>query len=216
MPIWIKICGVTQAGDAKIIAAAGADAIGLNFVPSSKRFVSRKQGLALVSALNDRRPSVIGVFANQNPAEVLSIARELNLDGVQLHGDEPPDELTWFLDQGAAAFKAVRIADHADVARARTYSGHVLLVDAKVGQELGGTGHTFDWSLIRQLNQERKLILAGGLTPRNVESAMVQVAPYGVDTASGVESAPGIKDEHLVREFIRRCRSVESHPLNQS
>ena len=106
------------------------------------------------------------------------------------------------------AFKAIRVSDSSDVTHAAQFGGDVLLVDSKVGGALGGTGHTFDWSLISELSRARRLILAGGLTPKNVAVAVRTLAPYGVDTASGVESAPGVKDEGLVRAFIQACRAV--------
>ena len=209
MSIWVKICGVTSIADAMMVAAAGAQAIGLNFVPSSKRRVEVEQARIIVSALRERYGTavdIIGVFADQVKERVLEVVQGCGLDGFQLHGGESPAELTWFIKQDVFADKALGIADPGDVARLLAYPGTVKLVDAKVDGELGGTGRTFDWSLVRELNQSTKLILAGGLTPENVSHAISALGPYGVDTASGVESSPGVKDERLVTEFIQRCR----------
>lgn len=207
--MWVKICGVTTTQDAELSALAGANAVGLNFVPTSKRRVTVERAVSIVSSVRDRGADVsfIGVFANQPQPEVLDVARRVGLDGIQLHGDETPADLDSYLAAGAAAFKAVRIGGPGDVDLARSFAGQLLLVDAKVGAELGGTGHVFDWSLVTQLARERKVLLAGGLGPANVHAAVAQVMPYGVDTASGVETAPGLKDEDLVRQFITRART---------
>lgn len=209
MSIWVKICGVTSTADAMMVAAAGAQAIGLNFVPSSKRRVEVEQAKKIVSRAREqygKAVEFIGVFADQAQAHVLEIAQGCGLDGIQLHGGESPTELTWFIEQNVFAYKALGIATAGDVASLSVYPGAVKLVDAKVDGELGGTGRTFDWSLARELNQSTKLILAGGLTPDNVGHAISALGPYGVDTASGVEVSPGVKDEQLVRTFIQRCR----------
>lgn len=209
MDTWVKICGVTTGADAELVALAGASAIGLNFVPSSKRKVTVERAASIVSRVRALGADVsfIGVFANQPQAEVLDVVRRAGIDGIQLHGDETPADLERYLAVGAAAFKAVRIGGPADVELARAFAGQFLLVDAKVGDELGGTGHVFDWTLIRELVAARPVLLAGGLRPENVRAAIAQVRPYGVDTASGVETAPGVKDENLVRQFIEQARA---------
>lgn len=209
MDTWVKICGITTERDAELAVLAGAVALGLNFVPSSKRKVTVEQAGSIVRHVRDRGLAVsfIGVFANQAQAEVLKIARGVPLDGMQLHGDESAADLDSYLSAGHAAFKAVRIGSPRDVDLARSYGGDLLLVDAKVGDELGGTGHVFDWNLITDLVGERKVILAGGLRPDNVQAAVARVRPYGVDTASGVEISPGIKDEVLLRTFIAQARA---------
>ena len=208
MDIWVKICGVTTEHDAESAARAGASAIGLNFVPSSKRRVTVERALSIASHVRDQGLTVsfIGVFANQAPAEVLEVAGRLALEGIQLHGDESPTDLESYLAAGEAAFKAVRIGGPRDVDLARAYAGELLLVDAKVGSALGGTGHVFDWNLVLDLVCERKVVLAGGLVPDNVQAAVARVKPYGVDTASGVEVSAGIKDEELLRRFIAQAR----------
>lgn len=218
MDTWVKICGLTTAQDAELVVRAGASALGLNFVPSSKRKVTVERALSIVNHVRGQGLAVsfIGVFANQAQAEVLDTARRLSLDGIQLHGDESPEELDSYLAAGSAAFKAVRIGARSDVDLARTYGGHLLLVDAKVGGELGGTGHVFDWSLITDLVRERRVVLAGGLRPDNVHAAVAQVNPYGVDTASGVEVAPGIKDEALLRQFIAQATTAGVAPQLRS
>jgi phosphoribosylanthranilate isomerase len=132
---------------------------------------------------------------------------ELGVQRLQLHGDETEADL---LALGACAFKALRVGDAADVARARSFPGQPLLVDAKVGGQLGGTGHTLDWALVEPLARARPLLLAGGLRPDNVAQAVQIVRPWGVDVASGVEIAgePRRKDPEKMRRFVSAARAA--------
>lgn len=201
---WVKVCGVVSVEDALMAIDAGADAIGLNFVSSSKRHIDVPAARAIRSAVGDRA-EVVAVVADRSRDELLDLRRETGIGWLQLHGAERPHELSALLPQ---AYKASLIAGTADVEQARSYGGERLLVDAKVDGELGGTGRTFDWSLIETLARSRRLILAGGLTPDNVAGAVARVAPWGVDVASGVESAPRKKDEARVRAFVAAVRSA--------
>lgn len=200
--LWIKICGVTSPEDAVAVADAGADAIGLNFVQGSPRALSVERARAIVQAVGPR-VEWVGVFADADHEVLWETKEHVGLDTLQLHGSETADAVARW---GTAAFKAVRIGGPEDVQQAATYGGERLLVDAKVVGTLGGTGARFDWSLLEPLQGVRKIILAGGLRPENVEQAVLEVAPYGIDTASGVESAPGRKDPNLVKAFIARAR----------
>jgi phosphoribosylanthranilate isomerase len=203
--VHVKICGVTRVEDALACAGAGASAIGLNFVPSSPRRVTIERARAIADAL--RRESegtlVVGVVADLSVDEMRALARDAGLGCLQLHGDEPPEALAAVLPH---AYKALRVATADDAARAAAYAGEHLLADAKVEGALGGTGATFDWSLVAGLATARKLTLAGGLTPGNVAAAVRAVGPYCVDVASGVESSPGVKDLALVRAFVDAAR----------
>jgi phosphoribosylanthranilate isomerase len=134
-----------------------------------------------------------------------ALVKDAELDCLQLHGDEPPDALSPFLPH---AYKAVRVASAEDVEHARTYPGEYLHVDAKVPGTLGGTGHVFDWSLVKSLATERMLTLAGGLRPDNVADAIFVARPFCVDVASGVEQAPGHLDLERVRAFIAAVRAA--------
>ena len=203
MSLWIKICGVTSVDDARRAVDAGADAVGVNLVPSSKRYVDEPTARAIVNAL-EGAAEVVAVVADR-PAEELSVlAARLGLGSLQLHGNEPPAVV---LALAPLAYQAVRIATREDVSRARDFSGARLLADAKVSGELGGTGHAFDWSLVTELARERALVLAGGLTAANVATAIARVHPYGVDTASGVEgTSPRAKDPEKMRAFVREAR----------
>lgn len=206
--MWVKICGVTNAADAAAVVSCGADALGINLVPSSRRFVRDEDAVALMTAIRALPDAceLVAVVADPTPERVAQLLA-LGFDRVQLHGAEP-DELV--RAAGPRAFKAVGIRCVDDVERARRTPGSPLLVDAKVAGELGGTGQRFDWSLVRELARERELVLAGGLTPDNVAEAVERVAPFGVDVASGVEvpDQPRRKDLERVRRFVSRARAT--------
>lgn len=194
----VKVCGVTRVEDAVFAVESGVQLIGLNFVPSSVRYVSAATARELVAAIAGRA-EVVGVVANLSAPQMAELRRDAWLDTLQLHGDEPPEV---FRHLAAADYKAVRVGEAADVELARSYPGARILVDAKVAGTLGGSGHTFDWNLVAGLVQERQLLLAGGLTPSNVGAAVAAVRPWAVDVASGVETAPGVKSPEKVREFV--------------
>ncbi|HWA76166.1 MAG TPA: phosphoribosylanthranilate isomerase [Polyangiaceae bacterium] len=199
---WLKICGVTNEEDARLAADAGADAIGLNFVATSKRRVDDASARRIADAVRGR-VELVGVVANETAERLRTLLATLELDFLQLHGDEAPS----LLAEVPRTFKAVGIASAADVEQAARYAGERLLVDAKHGGASGGTGRRFDWSFVRELAQSRRLILAGGLTPENVAEAVTQVQPWGLDVASGVESGdPRRKDPDLVFRFIDNAR----------
>jgi phosphoribosylanthranilate isomerase len=202
--IWVKICGVTSPGDAEMVALAGASAIGLNFVRTSPRLVSLAQAQAIARVVAGQ-VELVGVFANEPVADMVQMQHELGLDWIQLHGEESPGILH---QCGPRAFKALRVGDAADVEQAALYAGDRVLVDAKVLGALGGTGQAFDWSLVERLSRQRELVLAGGLSPDNVAVAIRQVRPFGVDTASGVEDAPGQKSPDKTHAFVRAARAA--------
>lgn len=201
----VKICGVTSKVDALTAIDLGASAIGLNFVASSPRCIDVAQARAIADAIHatNAKVQVVGVVADRSLDELRALVRDAGLDCLQLHGDESPETLSPLLPH---AYKAVRIANAADAARAATFPGDHILVDAKVEGALGGTGATFDWSLVTDLAKTKKLTLAGGLTPANVEVAVRAVRPYCVDVASGVESSPGVKDHEKLRAFIEAAQ----------
>ncbi|MCA9586504.1 MAG: phosphoribosylanthranilate isomerase [Myxococcales bacterium] len=200
----VKICGVTTVDDALMCVELGASAIGLNFVRESPRRITAERARQISRAVGDRA-LVVGVIAGLDVDDARTLVSDAGLGCLQLHGDETPETLAGLLPH---AYKALRVASIADVARAADYAGEYLLVDAKVDGALGGTGHTFDWSLVTDLAAARKLTLAGGLTPENVAEAARAVRPFCVDVASGVELAPGRKDPARVRAFVEAARAV--------
>ena len=203
--VCVKICGITNVRDARLAARLGADAVGFNFYRQSKRYVKPERVRAIVAALPPFITTV-GVFVDEEPDAVMEFCRMCHLDVAQLHGDEPParvDEV-----RGIQRIKAIRVAAARDVERCRRYRAESFLLDAYVPDEPGGTGRTFDWKLARDADQFGPIILAGGLTPDNVEEAIRVAQPYAVDVASGVESASGVKDKELMDGFIRRAKAV--------
>jgi phosphoribosylanthranilate isomerase len=203
MPVWVKICGITSLEDAELAVAAGADAVGLNLVPASKRCVTVATARAIATSVMGRSEVVL-VVADRPVAELLELRASTGADWLQLHGAEPPAALDALLPM---AYKVVHVASRDDVALAARYAGARLLCDTKVPGTLGGSGQRFDWSLVADLARTRELVLAGGLGPDNVAEAVQELAPFGVDTASGVESAdPRRKDSEKVRAFVQEAR----------
>ena len=202
-PTRVKICGVTRLEDALAAARLGADALGFNFWPGSKRFLAPAAARAIV----DRLPpfvTPVGVFVNQPEEAIRRAAEESGVRVLQLHGDEPP-ELCARLP--LPVVKAVRVAAAPSLATLQAYRVAAFLLDSP-SAGFGGSGATFDWSLAEGVAGLGPLILAGGLTPDNVAAAVRRVRPYAVDVASGVESAPGVKDAVRMARFIAAAREV--------
>ena len=202
----VKVCGLTSVDDALMCVEAGVDAIGLNFWSGSVRSVAEHTAHDIADAVRGK-VLIVGVFVDASADELRRIRDLVGLDCVQLHGDETPALVAKFLPH---AYKALRVRDGSVVETARTFPGDHVLLDAYVPGLPGGTGATFDWSVARAIARERKVTLAGGITPENVAEAVHQVGPYCVDTASGVELSPGHKDARLVRELVRRTRAATS------
>jgi phosphoribosylanthranilate isomerase len=200
----VKICGLTAVDQAVACVDLGADAIGINFVPSSVRRIDLATGRAIVRAVGSRA-LVVAVVANESVEAMRAVLEASGAGCLQLHGDEPADDVAALLPH---AYKAVRVATSDDVAVAESMPGDYVLVDAKAENMLGGTGRLLDWSLVASLATRRRLVLAGGLTPDNVAGAVAAVHPWCVDVASGVESAVGIKDRGRVEAFIRNARGA--------
>jgi phosphoribosylanthranilate isomerase len=213
----IKICGITRHDDAVAAATAGADAVGLNFYPRSPRYVSLQQAQAIAAAL-PANVKKVGVFVNDSAAEIRRIAQGVPLDYVQLHGDEPPDliaDLAPLRVIRAWRLNASTVPQLLQWLQNATVTPEALLIDALAvdspgGTAYGGTGKTVDWNLLATLRQAGitlPLILAGGLTPNNISVALQTAQPAAVDTASGVESSPGVKDVEKMREFVRLAKA---------
>lgn len=201
----IKICGLRSVADALGCVDAGADALGLNFWSGTPRCVDREIARSIVEAVGDST-QLIGVFVDHPIAEVREIMNETGITWAQLHGGETPEDLSSLLPR---AYKALGVGGASVLEETRRYGGEHLLLDAKVpGAMPGGTGKTFDWSLAAEVARERKLTLAGGLRPENVADAIRAVRPFRVDTASGVETEPGVKDLERVRAFVRAARGA--------
>ena len=200
----IKICGIKTVTDALVAMDAGADLIGFNFYPKSPRYVDVGMCRNIMSVLRRYgRVTCVGVFVNASVAEILATMDTLGLNLAQLHGDESSEMIKALIGKGFKAFRG--IPESVD-GFARSESP-AFLVDASVKGLYGGSGVTADWSGAAELAKKYPLLLAGGLTPENVAEAVKQVKPWGVDVASGVESAPGEKDARKMKAFVRAVRA---------
>ena len=200
-----KICGITRIEDALAAVAAGADAIGLVFYAKSPRAVSVEQAAAFLQTLPPFVTSV-GLFVDMPRAELQTLLQRLPLDLLQFHGDESPVDCE---GHGRPYIKALRVRPGEDVAAAMApYAGaRGILLDTFVEGVPGGTGATFDWSLIPR-QAAKPIILAGGLEAGNVAAAIRQVRPYAVDVSGGVEASKGIKDAGKIRAFVQAVRDA--------
>jgi phosphoribosylanthranilate isomerase len=211
----IKICGITRPEDAQATADAGADAIGLNFYPPSPRAIDPQRARAIISVLPAEMIKV-GLFVNASSKEICRTCDALGLDLIQLHGDEPPELLAALGNRPVMkAFRAAgteglrTIVDYLDTCRTHHCLPRVILLEAPLAHGFGGSGKLADWSLARNYQENHQppmLVLAGGLKPGNVAEAIRATAVAAVDTASGVESRPGIKDPAALVTFIRSAR----------
>lgn len=200
-----KICGITRVEDALAAAAAGADAIGLVFYAKSPRAVSVEQAQQIIAALPPF-VTTVGLFVDMPRPELQQILAQVPLDLLQFHGDESVEQCEGY---GRPYIKALRVKAGDDIAAqmAQYPSASGVLLDTFVEGVPGGTGLAFDWSLV-PAELPKPVILAGGLTPYNVATAIDRVRPYAVDISGGVESAKGIKDADKVRAFIRAARGA--------
>ncbi|HEY2283519.1 MAG TPA: phosphoribosylanthranilate isomerase [Solirubrobacteraceae bacterium] len=203
----VKICGITDLHDAELAVELGAWAIGMVFYDASPRRCSTEQALRIATALH-RRVELCGVFVDASLDELAQRTEELGLSMLQLHGDEGPAFCAEARRRtGARVIKAIQVTGPGDVRELERYHVDFHLADARARalakQDLrGGTGETFDWSLLAGRSSDTPLILSGGLHPGNVAQAVELVRPYAVDTASGTERAPGHKEEAKLRAFF--------------
>ncbi|MFZ5801667.1 MAG: phosphoribosylanthranilate isomerase [Candidatus Omnitrophota bacterium] len=201
----VKICGNTNAEDIAAAIDFGADYLGLIFTESPRRIDP-----ALAKRWIPEFPyfgGFVGVFSGQSVPEIGSIAREVGLRTVQLHGDEPPEDCQSLAAQGFHVIKTLRIRDRASLKDAQRYGVEAFLLDTFVEGKIGGTGLTFDWSIFSDEGFDRtRMGIAGGLTPENVAQAVRKARPWLVDTVSGVETSPGKKDFGKMRAFIEAVR----------
>ena len=188
----VKICGITRTEDAIAAAGLGASYLGFIFVKESPRCVTPEQALGLRhAAVSARVPKIVGVFRNESRESVREIAHFVGLDLVQLHGDE-----SYALD--LPTIRAFHVKD--TLPDAQTTADYVLFDSG------GGTGRTFDWSLLDRYARTKPFFLAGGITPENVAEAVERTRPFAVDVASGVEASPGVKDHQKLRALFERIQ----------
>jgi phosphoribosylanthranilate isomerase len=206
----VKLCGITSIADARLAADAGAWAIGMIFTDESPRQVDVATAAEIGAAMR-RRVEVAGVFLNTPLDEVVELADLCSLTTIQLHGDEGPTYCAELAHRtGSKIIKAARVRDHASVQALRAFRVAVdfHLLDAYDEDAPGGTGKTFPWELAKERGAGPPLILSGGITPDNVAEAIAGVRPFAVDSASGTESAPGVKDPAKVTALMRAVQQA--------
>jgi phosphoribosylanthranilate isomerase len=204
----VKICGIKTLKNALAAIEAGADYLGFNFYPKSIRFIEKSTCAEITSVLKPEHPHIklVGVFVNSSVDEIKDILQTCKLDLAQLHGDETPETFSQLVPH---AFRAFRGIPESNAGYERN-EVPAMLIDAAVKGVYGGSGVTADWTAAAELAKKYPLLLAGGLTPENVADAVRQVQPWGVDVASGVESAPGEKDAGKISVFVKAVREVEN------
>jgi phosphoribosylanthranilate isomerase len=198
----VKICGITRRQDLEVAVEAGADAVGLVFAPRSKRLIGTEDAAKLAESV-PAFVSRVGLFMDQDAADVRATLKSVRLSLLQFHGSEDADYCRQF---GLPYLKAVSMTspDALAAAAAEYADAAGLLLDSHRPGGVGGTGKAFDWALVRPVSLP--LVLAGGLSPGNVAEAVRSVRPWAVDVSSGVEESPGIKSAELIREFIREAK----------
>jgi phosphoribosylanthranilate isomerase len=199
--VQVKICGICDAAGAAAAVEAGADLIGFHFC-SSQRRVTPEEAKAIIEALS-LRPTIVGVFIDQDADEVRQIAEFAGLDLLQLHGSESPG-----FEAGRPVMKVLKVRE-GQVPDAEGWPDPVML-DSWSADQRGGTGQVWDWELARPLLAARKVFIAGGLEPGNVGKVVSGFKPYGVDVSSGVESSMRVKDPDKVRAFVHAVRLAEA------
>jgi len=205
--VFVKICGTTSEEDALLAVAMGADAVGFIFAPSLRQVSPSVVG-DIVKRL-PREVLTVGVFRDEAPVRVVEVVNSIGLRAAQLHGHESAEQARWVRERVPFVIQAFP-AGASVVARARDYLVDAVMIDAPKP----GSGQVFDWSLADGVPDGMRLVLAGGLDPDNVGEAIASVHPWGVDVATGVESAPGRKDPLRLRAFVAAAKAAATEPYD--
>ena len=200
----VKICGITNIEDALAAVDMGADLLGFNFYPESKRFIEIDKALAIINKL-PTFVDTVGIFVNAEGDYIRSVADQGFLNWIQLHGDETPQFCDTFRWLNAKIIKAIRVKSPEDIKSANDYYTDAVLLDSYSPVAYGGTGETFDWDMIR--NIQKRIFLAGGITPENAVQA-IDVGVYGIDICSGIEEYPGKKDHEKMKRLFDNIKHV--------
>ncbi len=214
-PVQVKICGITNLPDARDAVAAGADLLGFNFYRESPRFIEPEAAAKIIqdlrSASNQTPPKMIGVFVNATEDDVVRIVREVDLDGVQLHGDESVEFCERLRTARPELFqiKAFNRKTSQNLEELINHPADAIMFDGYDANLRGGTGKSADWAAAKAIAEQLpRVFLAGGLSPENVAAAIDAVHPFGVDACSSLESAPGKKDMAQIKKFVAAAHSV--------
>lgn len=205
----LKICGITRLEDARYAAGALADYLGFIFYKGSPRFVTARQAAEIIGWVHG--PKSVGVFVNQQAGEINAVIEQSGIELVQLHGEETPDIAKKI---SCSIIKAFSINNRNDIPRIKydmqewDRAADFFLFDTKSGQQYGGSGTSWDWSLLSELNPQKAYFLAGGISLDNVEQAVSKTQPYAIDLSSSIEQSPGIKDFDKLQAFFDRWNDV--------
>ena len=205
--IQVKICGITSLKDGLMAANYGASALGFIFYKNSPRYIAPQLLKTWISKVPSNLKKV-GVFVNKDVDKVNKIAGDLNLDMVQLHGDESPEYCNQMIKPVTKVFKVNNKFDHTVL---NDYPVSAFLFDTYKKESYGGTGESFDWQSISNLDTEIPIILSGGLNAENILEGIKVVMPSAIDVNSGVESEPGVKDAEKVKYFFTRLENIEGN-----
>ena len=206
MIVKVKICGITNYEDAQAAIDMGADILGFNFYPKSKRYLTIEKATEIIEQLPGF-VDIAGVFVNAEIEQITKTMDSCQLNWVQLHGDEDPQFCKELVYNNVKTMKAIRVKDGSDIKRAKDFFTDAILLDAFSADNYGGTGKTFDWNIIG--NIKRRVFLAGGINPDNVAKA-VDLGVYGIDICSGVESEPGKKDHEKMKKLFDNIRHLRA------
>jgi phosphoribosylanthranilate isomerase len=210
--VQIKICGLTNQSDALAAIEYGANALGFNLYPGSKRYIDIKVASQWIKKL-PRDICKVAVMVNPTAADALRTGQLAFIDGLQLHGQESPEFCQKLTEAGIRFAKAVPMKDDQSIVGIPSFHTSTIVLDSATESAFGGSGKKFPWVLARRFIDENpalKVILAGGLTVKNVASALREVRPFGVDVTTGVERSPGQKDHLQLRTFVDAVRSFRS------
>jgi phosphoribosylanthranilate isomerase len=203
-----KICGITNAADARRAVEAGAEFLGFNFYEKSPRYVRPAAAQRIARGL-PKRVKKVGVFVNEDEAKIVAIAERVGLNYVQLHGEEMPAFVA-SIKRRVPVIKAVRVRPGFRMAVLKKYrEAAAILLDGFDPKRRGGTGKTFDWSVAKRAAKQQRIFLAGGLTAENIGEAVRQVRPFAVDVCSGVECRPGKKDPARLKALMKAVHGAE-------
>ena len=200
----VKICGITNYEDAMAAVDMGADLLGFNFYSKSPRCITAGKATEVINKLPGF-VDIAGVFVNASFEQIQEVINQCQLNWVQLHGDEDPQFCQQFDSLNIKTMKALRVKDRKDIEKADSFFTDAILLDAYHPEKYGGTGESFDWSIMVNIN--KRTFLAGGINPDNAAKA-IQPGIYGIDVCSGIESEPGKKDKKLMKKLFENIRHL--------
>lgn len=209
--MWLKICGIQTEKNGILLAERGVDALGLNRYPDSSRFLSDTKARAISFSVHRTNPNVdrVGIYVNEPVDSIKNDIDNFDLDVVQLHGDEPPEQVRE-LSASSRVIKAFAVGPDFDETVFTRYNPWAFLLDAHVPGKYGGTGTTAPWKRIRAWAQDHKIILAGGLNPDNFQTAARTAKPWGLDFNSELETEEGRKDPVKLRRLLKQYEAMEN------